>query len=34
MALHKQLKMVTRFVPPYTVRWLTKYYCLSERTWW
>jgi 2,4-dienoyl-CoA reductase (NADPH2) len=25
-ALHKQLKMVTRFVPSYTVRRLTKYY--------
>jgi 2,4-dienoyl-CoA reductase (NADPH2) len=26
MALHKQLKMITRFVPSYTVRSLTKFY--------
>ncbi len=25
-ALHKKLKLATRFVPPYTLRWLTKYY--------
>jgi 2,4-dienoyl-CoA reductase (NADPH2) len=25
-ALHKQLKLITRFIPSYTVRWLTKLY--------
>ncbi len=25
-ALHKKLKLATRFVPPYTLRWLTKFY--------